>query len=104
MKNRAQACADEIYALCDDVLLHECRRIPSPLEISAIIAKHFPPLRWTKELPTCGGDWFWRPDPDTHRMILEVSSNGKNAYYRGEMRSVETIGGEWCGPIAEPEE
>lgn len=63
-------------------------------------------LRWTKEKPT-EPDFYWNRDGRLLRVgeILEISG-ALWCHFAGESEPqlLELVGGEWAGPIQEPEE
>lgn len=50
---------------------------------------------WSKERPTVPGFWWLRPKGKPARIVRVTKKT---------MQSLYGIGGEWAGPIAEPEE
>lgn len=73
-------------------------------------------MKWTSEIPTQFGLYLWRHNKDflPHIALLQIDKygyGGKKAMraiyhtiHEYQYKYAEDIGGEWAGPIPEPEE
>ncbi len=65
-------------------------------------------MKWTKEKPTQNGFYFWRKkDVDENALtVAVVRMSDRTAKIIGceTVCCIDDVGGEWAGPIQEPEE
>lgn len=65
-------------------------------------------LEWTEEPPRTVGMYWWRQDPCSKYWVYKVrlvpAIHGLITYGHKGSIHVEDIGGQWAGPIPEPQE
>ena len=61
-------------------------------------------MKWTTELPTASGYYWWREPGSMDAFIVEVDIERQTVSSSGtdDDASLDEMDGEWCGPLEQP--